>query len=112
MIFTRGMIFERPLFDGVQRLYRFDNGYGAIVTRHLGSYGGPRGLWEVAVIVWNSVNNGWDLCYSTPITDDVIEYLEEDQVNTVLSFIEKLNGSGEFNNDEDARAWEKFSDEL
>lgn len=115
MISIRGLYSERSLYDGVQRLYRFENGYGASVVRHFGSYGGSEGLWELAVIKWNDDlfrQFDWDLCYSTPITDDVIGYLEEDQVNTVLSFIEKLNGSGNFSNDEDAQAWEKFSDEL
>ena len=112
MISTVNMVYEGTLFNGVQRLYRFVNGYGASVVRHFGSYGGSKGLWEVAVIVWNPVNNDWDLCYSTPITNDVIGYLKEDQVNAILSFIEKLNEFGKFNNDEDARAWEKFSDEL
>lgn len=105
MISTHGII-------GVHKLYRFDNGYGASVVRSRSSYGGPKGLWEVAVIVWNSINNDWNLCYSTPITHDVIGYLEEDQVNTVLSFIEKLDEFGNFSNDEDARAWEKFSNKL
>ena len=115
MISTVNMVYEGTLFDGVQRLYRFVNGYGASVVRHFGSYGGPKGLWELAVIKWNDDlcrQFDWDLCYSTPITYDVIGYLEEDQVNTILSFIEKLNGSGNFSNDEDAQAWEKFSDEL
>lgn len=112
MISTRGLHLERHVYDGVQRLYLFDNGYGASVIRHRGSYGGPIGLWEVAVIVWNSIDNDWHLCYSTAITYDVIGYLEEDQVNTVLSFIEKLNEFGNFSNDENAQAWEKFSDEL
>lgn len=115
MISTVNMVYEGTLFDGVQRLYRFVNGYGASVVRRFGSYGGSEGLWELAVIKWNDDlfrQFDWDLCYSTPITYDVIGYLEEDQVNTVLSFIEKLNGSGNFSNDEDAQAWEKFSDEL
>lgn len=115
MISTRWLYSERSLYDGVQKLYRFENGYGASVVRHSGSYGGPKGLWEIAAIEWiDQYKFGfpWDLCYSTPITKDVIGYLEEDQVNTILSFIEKLNEFGNFSNDEDAQAWEKFSDEL
>lgn len=115
MFSTRGLYSERSLYDGVQRLYRFENGYGASVVRHQGSYGGPKGLWEIAVIKWTERYGcvvDWDLCYSTPITKAVIGYLEEDQVNTILSFIEKLDEFGNFASDEDAQAWEKFSDEL
>ena len=39
-------------FDGVQELYRFDNGFGASVVRHMHSYGGPDGFWELGVISW------------------------------------------------------------
>lgn len=125
MISTVNMVYEGTLYDGVQRLYRFVNGYGASVIRHFGSYGGNDGLYELAVIIWDPKDNitlvetdrykritGWTICYSTAITNDVIGYLEEDQVNTILSFIEKLNEFGNFSNDEDAQAWEKFSDEL
>lgn len=115
MISTRGLYSERSLYDGVQRLYKFENGYGASLVRHQGSYGGLRGLWEIAVIKWiDQYMRGfdWDLCYSTPITYDMIGYLEENQVNTILSFIEKLDEFGNFISDEDAQAWEKFSDEL
>lgn len=125
MISIHKLIYKHDIFDGTQRLYRFENNFGASVVRHSGSYGGNDGLYELAVIIWDPKANitlvetdlynritGWTICYSTPITNDVIGYLGEDQVNTVLSFIEKLNGSGNFSNDEDARAWEKFSDEL
>lgn len=125
MISIHKLIYKHDIFDGTQRLYRFENNFGASVIRHSGSYGGNDGLYELAVIIWDPKANitlvetdlysritGWTICYSTPITDDVIGYLEEDRVNTILSFIEKLNEFGNFSNDEDARAWEKFSDEL
>lgn len=125
MISIHKLIYKHDVFDGTQRLYRFENNFGASVIRHSGSYGGNDGLYELAVIIWDPKDNitlvetdryeritGWTICYSTAITDDVIGYLEEDQVNTILSFIEKLNEFGNFSNDEDAQAWEKFSDEL
>lgn len=115
MISTHGLYSERSVYDGIQRLYRFENGYGASLVRHSGSYGGSKGLWEIAVIKWiDQYEFGfpWDLCYSTPITSDVIGYLKEGQVNTTLSFIEKLDEFGNFTSDEDAERWEKFSDGL
>lgn len=125
MISIHKLIYKHDIFDGTQRLYRFENNFGASVIRHSGSYGGNDGLYELAVIIWDPKDNitlvetdwykritGWTICYSTAITNDVIGYLEEDQVNTILSFIEKLNEFGNFSNDEDAQAWEKFSDEL
>lgn len=125
MISIHKLIYKHDVFGGTQRLYRFENNFGASVIRHSGSYGGNDGLYELAVIIWDPKANitlvetdlynritGWTICYSTPITYDVIGYLEEDQVNTVLSFIKKLNEFGNFSNDEDAQAWEKFSDEL
>lgn len=115
MISTHGLYSERSVYDGVQKLYRFENGYGASVVRNSHSYGGSKGLWEIAVIKWTDqyvCGVGWRLCYSTPITKDVIGYLGEDQVNTILSFIKKLNMFGDFTSEEDAERWEKFSDEL
>ena len=124
MISIHKLIYKHDIFDGTQRLYRFENNFGASVVRHSSSYGGNDGLYELAVIKWNPKANitlvenkpykritGWKICYSTAITDDVIGYLKEDQVNTILSFIEKLDEFGNFTSDKDAQAWEKFSNE-
>ena len=35
---------------GIQKLYKFDNNYGASVVHHSYSYGNEDGLWELAVI--------------------------------------------------------------
>ena len=77
--------------DGTQRLYRFANGYGASVVRHSFSYGNENGLWELAVIVWDGpTEKDFLLCYTTPITDDVIGRLSEEEVETTLNAIEAL----------------------
>ena len=69
---------------GVQKVYEFDNGYGASVIMHQGSYGFSKGLWELAVL-----HNG-SLCYDTPITNDVIGHLNEEEVNNYLNLIKEL----------------------
>ena len=69
---------------GIQKEYAFENGYGASVICHEGSYGHEVGLWELAVL-WQG-----DLCYDTPIANDVIGDLTEAEVNDHLERIEAL----------------------
>jgi len=74
----------KKVMDGVQKLYSFPNGYGASVIKHKGSYGGAQGLWELAVL------KGEELCYNTPITDDVLGHLTTGEVNAILDKISDL----------------------
>lgn len=76
------------LNGGEQRSWRFPNGYGASVVRHDFSYGHEEGKWELAVIKGPS----WEICYGTPITDDVIGWLDDNGVNELLEKIEALTG--------------------
>lgn len=69
---------------GVQARVAFPNGYGASVIRGPYTYGGPEGLYELAVL------QDGKLCYSTPITEDVIGHLTEAQVMELLQQIEAL----------------------
>ena len=71
--------------NGVVARITFDNGYGASVVKHEFSYGGKDGLYELAVLDSNG-----DLTYDTPITDDVIGYLREQDVTDVMEKIQKL----------------------
>lgn len=63
----------------------FENGYGASVVMGPYTYGGKEGLYELDVLDSNG-----DLTYETPITDDVIGYLNEDDVTEVLKQIQEL----------------------
>ena len=74
----------RPCNGGTQKIFRFANGYEASVVRHSFSYGGAVGLWELAVI------HDGKIVYDTPITDDVVGNLLEEEVQSVLSRIEAL----------------------
>ena len=69
---------------GVQYVFKFDN-YGASVVCHDGSYGGKENLWELAVL-----NAEGEITYDTPITSDVIGWLEWEKVLDILFDISKL----------------------
>jgi hypothetical protein len=74
--------------DGIQAKHFFPNGYGVSVVRFPGSYGYEEGLYEVAIL--KGLEEDWEICYDTEITDDVIGYLTEDQVGEVLVQVENL----------------------
>jgi len=66
--------------------YRFPNGYGASVIHNPYSYG-----LELAVI--NNLDGEWGLCYTSPITDDVVRYIGgEDELKELLTEIYNLPG--------------------
>jgi hypothetical protein len=74
---------------GIQAIVKFENNYGASVVKHDYSYGNKQGLYELAIIKYDE-NGYWDLCYDTPITNDVLGYLTEDNVTDYLIQIEQL----------------------
>lgn len=71
----------------VSRIY-FENGYGASVVRSQYTFGGSQGLYELAVVKGNAEESS--LCYDTPVSDDVLGYLTEEEVTTILEQIQKL----------------------
>ena len=70
--------------NGPYAEYHYTNGYGASVICSDISYGGTKGLLELAVL------KGDNLDYSTPITDAVIGYLDATQVIKLLTKISEL----------------------
>jgi hypothetical protein len=70
---------------GVQARITFDNGYGASVVKTPYSYGGDRGLYELAVLKDD------ELHYDNPVANgDVRGFLTEDAVTELLIQIQKL----------------------
>jgi hypothetical protein len=63
----------------------FDNGYGASIVTGPHTYGGDRGLYELAVL-----GSDGRLTYDTPVTDDVEGYLTEEDVTKLLTQIQNL----------------------
>ena len=75
-----------PMGMGKQCIVQFRNGYGASIVQGPHTYGGKEGLYELAVM------DGYgEITYSTPITDDVLGYLTEEQVERTLFDIKNLD---------------------
>lgn len=79
---------------GVNDKFVFPNGYGASVIKHYGSYGYEQGLFELAVLK-RFTDNDYELCYTTPITDDVIGWLTNNEVIEIVEKIKKLEAINE-----------------
>ena len=72
-------------YNGIQKIYQFENGQGASVVKHDGSYGNKAGLWELAVL-----DAEGNLDYNTRITGDVIGHQTEEQIQVLLTEISEL----------------------
>ncbi len=70
--------------DAKQAVLDFDNGYGISVIIGRCFYSNGIDTYEVAVMKEGSI------CYSTPITDDVIGRLTTEQVTEVMKQIQEL----------------------
>ncbi len=66
-------------------VYKFENGYGASVACSPMTYGGEQGLFEVAVL-----DAAGEIVYDTPVTSDVVGWLDFDGVAGVLKEIQNL----------------------
>jgi len=69
---------------GIVSRTQFDNGYEVSVVKSPHSYGGDKGLYELAIF------KDGDICYDTPITNDVLGYLSDKDVTEVLIKIQQL----------------------
>jgi hypothetical protein len=80
------LIFQpHPMGIGNQCIVQFQNGYGASIVKGDHTYGGKDGLYEIAVF-----GKDGQISYETPITDDVLGYLTEQDVEDTLNKIKDL----------------------
>ena len=70
---------------GVMSRIQFENGFGASVVKTEYTYGGDKGLYELAVL-----DSEGNLTYDTSVTDDVIGYLRPEDVTDVMAKIQQL----------------------
>ena len=75
-----------PMGIGEQCIVQFPNGYGASIVKGPHTYGGSQGLYELAVF-----GKDGEISYSTPITDDVLGHLSEQEIEKTLSDIKNLD---------------------
>ena len=70
---------------GVKCRMMFENGFGVSVVSHTYSYGGKDGLFEIAVL-----DEDGCLTYNTPVTNDVVGYLNPDEVTEIMEQVQNL----------------------
>lgn len=75
-----------PMGIGQQCIVQFPNGYGASIVKGEHTYGGRDGLYEIAIF-----SKDGQITYDTPITDDVLGYLSEEDVEKTLTDIKNLD---------------------
>lgn len=74
-----------------QWIYWFPNGYGASVVCGDYTYGGPAGLYELAVLSDRGERaDDFHLNYDTPITNDVLGHLTIEDIAATLLRIARL----------------------
>ncbi len=89
MITFRNLFFVKraPLYRGAEQLKQaavnFDNGYGISVLLGAGQYSNGIDTYEVAVL------KEGELCYVTPITDNVLGWQTKDQVEKIMIELQK-----------------------
>lgn len=62
-------------------MFQFKN-YGVSVIKGLGTYGSDEDLWELAVL--KRSGESWNVCYDTPITNDVVGFCSEERVLDIV----------------------------
>ena len=83
--FKKNVKVNEAMHGGTRSILEFDNGYQASIIRHMFSYGGPEGLFELATMIDGK------LVYDNPVADgDVRGYLTEEEVIELLNELKAL----------------------
>lgn len=80
--------FEHPNILGIRAVIFFENGYGASVVQGQFAYTSNNQEYELAVLKGNEKH--FNICYTTPLTDDVIGHCSKDEITKYLNEIENL----------------------
>ena len=83
-------ILELEIFNGIQKIYRFPNGYGASVIKNDYSYGNQLGLWEIALLRFNDEGAHWLTTLEPYFEDGLIGYLDDAEVLKLLNWIKNI----------------------
>ena len=83
-------ILEHEIFNGVQEIYRFPNGYGASVVKHDFSYGHQWNMWEMGLLKFNNEGEKRLMTHSPYFEDTVIGYLDDAEVLKLLNWIKNI----------------------
>lgn len=86
VVFKELKFHPHPMGIGNQCIVQFTNGYGASIVKGEHTYGGRDGLYELAVF-----GKDGHISYDTPITEDVLGYLTEQDVEKTLTDIKNLS---------------------
>ena len=76
--------------NGIQAIATFDNDFEVSVVKTDFSYGGKSGLFEVAIVDKSTgkINS------NTDITDDVLGWQDEDDIDKILLAVPQMNSEG------------------
>lgn len=84
--------------EGLRGIIFFPGGYGLSVVRfkvpsptcgvRYGSYTDDK-TWEVAIL--KGTPDDWDICYDTQITEDVLGYQTEEDINRIIKHVLRLH---------------------
>lgn len=78
--------------DRIHKIYRFPNDYGASVVSGRKEPDGKMGRYRMFVLRFDSPppEHCWEIARDTPITDDVLEAEDWDEIETILHRIIRL----------------------
>ena len=85
------LTFEQDDFDMQESAWHiYDNNYGVSVVRGPYTFGGDKGLYELAIIYMAPEDKESRICYDTPITNDVMGHLTPEDITKIMKQVSEL----------------------